>query len=98
MMAVEANWLREAYQLMKERQAPGLAEVLARPLNELGAEDMLVAHALAAYLIEGQSERVKPLLLELTAKGPAAAAFEKVLGWPLADLQARLERWVGELP
>jgi hypothetical protein len=88
--------MNEAYQMMKARQAPGLAEVLVRPLNQLGAEDMLMAHALAAYLIEGESERVAPLLRDFSSQGSAAAAFEKVLERPLAETQARLERWMGE--
>jgi hypothetical protein len=97
LMTVDVNWMNEAYQLMKTKEAPELTELFARPMGGLGVEDLLMANAVAAYLIEGESERVGPLLHELTAEGSSGpAAFEKVLGRPLAETQARLERWMGE--
>ena len=57
---------------------------------------MLVAYALAAYLIEGRPQEVPDLLARLGAGADPASAFKAALGLSLPDVQDRLTRWLQE--
>jgi hypothetical protein len=97
LLLTDVDWLEEAYGSMKSGVAPRLAELLRCRLDSMGVGHLLLAHALAAYLIEGEPERLVPLLRAATSRGGTAeAAFAKVLERPLEETEARLERWLGE--
>jgi hypothetical protein len=48
----DANWINEAWELLKTPERPPFAAALDRELNAMKVPDVLYAYALAAYLIE----------------------------------------------
>lgn len=91
------DWLRLAHMRLTGRGGLRLPFLLPRQTAELGTEDLPVAFALAAYLVEGRPRELPELLarLALEAESPIPA-FEQTLGMPLPVLERRLTRWLEE--
>jgi hypothetical protein len=93
-----ADWIEEARKLFDKGSAPQLADVLKRDVNTMGPRDLIVSHALVAYLVEGRPAEAADVFRR-AGKGAgesSAAALEAGLGIKLPDLEKRLRRWLQE--
>ncbi len=91
-----SNWTNEAYKLLRSKRRPDLREVLGRTVTELRVQDMLVAYALAAYLLEGRPDEAPELLRRVGEGQEPDVAVREALGLSLDDLPDRLVRWLSE--
>jgi hypothetical protein len=92
----DADWLQIARDLRAEKP-PDLRFLTGKRLNDMAAEDLIHAHSLAAYLIEGNPDRVSGFLAAYATKGhDLDAALASELGLSLQELEARLARWLEE--
>lgn len=92
-----ADWLAMARDLL--RQGPGfnLARLLAKDVNTMDKEDLLVAHALGTWLIDGKPERAQQILARIGAGQPPVEVFEQELGMRLPAILDELRGWLGEM-
>ncbi len=90
------DWLRLAHMRLRGRGGLRLPFLLPRETAELGTEDLPVAFALAAYLVEGRPRELPELLARLALEDGPIPAFEETLGMPLPALERRLTRWLEE--
>ena len=90
------DWLVPARQLFASKELPSLKHVLRRDVNSLTEADMLVAFALAAYLLESRPDEVAPLLRKVADSKDGAQAVFDALGMNQVELTERLRRWLSE--
>lgn len=96
MRAPKADWLKLARDLRAEKP-PDLRFLTGKRLNQMTAEDLIHAHALAAYLIEGHPDRVSNFLAKYATNGhDLDAALGSELGLSFPDVETRLGRWLEE--
>jgi hypothetical protein len=70
---------------------------MSKDVNTMDAEDVVLAYALGAWLLEAQAERAAPLLRAVGAEKVAYHdAIPKVLGMDLGTLEERVLAWLGE--
>jgi len=93
----DADWYGLARRVLSSPKPPGLVFLLGKDVNRLTDEDLLVAHALAAYVLEAHAEKAAELLRRIGAQEPPAKVLEEVLGIPIAELAPRLSSWLAEI-
>ena len=95
----DADWLALARTTLQGKNPPKLAFTLGRDVNTLTRGDVLVANALAAYLIEGCEEGTALRVLKRIGREDvsSAKALEEELGLDPPALERRLIRWLEEL-
>jgi hypothetical protein len=93
-----AQWLPAAADVLEREGARRLVATLTRSLNGMGGSDLLVAYALAAYLLEARPEAVDPFLDASTTLDDARKTIEQGLGADAESLAWRLKRWISEMP
>jgi len=89
--------LAAAYRSAAGGEAPRLRFMLGRSLGDMGPSDLVRAHALVAYLIEGHPDAVRPVLFRLGDSEHPVRVLEDELGMTLTRIEARLDRWLGEM-
>jgi hypothetical protein len=94
--APKSNWLDEALKLLQSEKPMSLASVVTLDIRSMRVEDMLCAHALAAFVIEGHPAELAPLMKGVGAGGTSPELLEKMLGSPMDELRTRLIRWLRE--
>lgn len=92
----KTDWLPEAHMLLSSEEAPKLQFMLGKDVNRLTTPDLLVAQALAAYLIEGRPETLPAIWTAIGEGKPSPQVLEEQLGTDIARLQATLVRWLEE--
>ena len=97
MQAPETRWLAAARGLLQRDNAPGLEFLLGRDVDTMRDEDILVAYAVAAYLLEGRPDDAPVILRRIGAGEHPVLVFEDVTGESLPDLELRLRRWLDEI-
>ena len=97
LQAPETRWLAAAYDLLARDDAPGLEFLLGRDVDTMRDEDILVAYAVAAYLLEGRPDEAPIILRRIGAGEHPVLVFEDVTGESLPGLELRLRRWLGEV-
>jgi hypothetical protein len=90
------DWLVEARRSLEKRGGPQLAKLFQKQATELTVDDLVYSHAVLAYLIEARGAESPLLLAALQEKRKVDEAWESTLGTPLADVTARLPRWLAE--
>ena len=91
-----SDWLALARQVLPSLPPNALEPVLARHLNQMSDEDLLLSYVLAGFLLEGRALET-PVLLRRIGHGAASAqVFDELLDVGPAELQARLLRWLLE--
>jgi len=92
----KTDWLLEALLLLQAEQAPKLQFLLGKDVNRMTTPELLVSHALAAYLIEGRPEQLPAIWTAIGEGQPSPQVLERELGTDLTRLQAILVRWLEE--
>jgi hypothetical protein len=92
----KTDWYGEAITILKSPSAPKLSELLGKELAAVKIEEMVVAQAFAAYLVEGLPKELPEILTHAGAGESTAAALEAVTKRPLAEIEKRFQRWLGE--
>jgi len=74
-----------------------LAEVVAKADHLMTVEDLLVAYAFSAYLIEGHPKEVSDILHRVSGdKAQSTEVLASVLKMDMPTLEERFERWLSE--
>lgn len=89
------DWARKGRFVLGESEG-ALARLFALPYTRFERSDHELAHALAAYVIEGHPTRSTELFRRLAAGEDAESVVRKVLGLDRARLRDRLSRWLEE--
>lgn len=89
-----ADWLALACGLFAAERKFELEELLHLELREFGPSDHLRAQALAAYLMEVHRGALGGVLTRVGAGEDPRAVLEESLGFPFAELRARLDGWL----
>lgn len=99
MKRAKADWLALALSTLESKKAPKLSFTLGRDVNKLTRGDVLVASALAAYVLEGCEPGVATRLFKRIGyeKIGSAQAIEEILGLDPPALKRRLIRWLKEI-
>ncbi|MCA8980061.1 MAG: hypothetical protein H6831_02345 [Planctomycetes bacterium] len=92
----KTDWLLEASLLLKSEAAPKLQFFLGKDVNRMTTPELLVAQALAAYLVEGRPETLPAIWTAIGEGQPSPQVLERELGTDLTRLQATLVRWLEE--
>jgi len=95
LMQNKSNWLEECAILLK-RRSPGFQTLMGRNVNDMSTEDLVMAYALAQYLIEGRPRDVPAVLRMVGKKVPAHEIASKALDIDLPALEEQFKRWVSE--
>lgn len=91
------DWLVAARELYASERPPRLAFVIGKDVNQMDVRDAVVAHALAAYLIEARPDALRRAIGLIGAKRSSTEALEKALAMDLPLVERRLVRWLNEL-
>lgn len=86
-------WLLRAARLLERDGERRLAGVLTARLNAMTPGNVLVAYALAAYLLEGRAADLGGFVLQLQTAGDAAKAVEDGLAGDVGSLVRRVRRF-----
>ncbi len=90
------DWLDEARIALEKRGGPALAALFQKQASDLTVDDLVYSQAVLTYLIEARGAE-SPLLLAALQEGRKVdLAWEQALGTPLAEVTARLPRWLTE--
>ena len=92
----KTDWLEEALLVLQGDQPPKLQFLLGKDVNRMTTTELLVSHALAAYLIEGRPDRLPAIWAAVGEGEPSANVLTRELETTLDRLQARLVRWLDE--
>ena len=92
-----AKWLPEARAVMEGPEPPKLPFVLGADVNRMTQRDMLVAYALAAYLLEARPDQVDPILTAIGRGENPVETLEKRLQLDLPGIERRVRRWLAEM-
>ncbi|MFO0932564.1 MAG: hypothetical protein U1E39_07630 [Planctomycetota bacterium] len=87
------EWLPRAARVLQTDGARRLGAVISARLNAMTPANVLVAYALAAYLIEARPDRLRPFVEGLEATSDASKLVEEVLAGDLASLAVRVRRY-----
>ena len=104
----DSDWLELARRMLRDKKAPHLSFVLGKDVGSLVPRDLLIANALAAYLVEAHGpEAVERILRRIggtwvdgelvKAKDSAAKALEDELEVRLPEIYGLLEDWLTEM-
>jgi hypothetical protein len=96
LMMSDVNWMNETYQRAKRGRTPPLAKVFERKIDALGVDDVTVAYAFCAYLVEGRPEQLNDVFTRIGKGEASGAAVAAALGVDLAALDKTFVRWMGE--
>ena len=95
-LSTRPDWLQEALEMLESPDHPTLAFVVGKNVNQMTLRDVLYAHALAAYLLDGRPDVVGAILRTTGAGTHPLRALEDALGTDAATIEARLTRWLRE--
>lgn len=104
----DSDWLEIARRMLRDKKAPRLSFVLGKDVGSLAPRDLVIANALAAYLVEAKGPEVVESILrriggtwvngELTKpKDSAAKVLEDVFEVRLPEIYVLLEGWLTEM-
>ena len=96
LMISDVNWMNETLQRAKRNRTPPLGKVFERKIDALGVDDVTVAYAFCAYLVEGRPEQLHDVFTRIGKGETSAAAVTGVLGTDLPALDKTFLRWLGE--
>jgi len=89
-----ADWLAMARDLLRATPPPNLAPLLGKSVNTMDKEDLLLAHALGTWLVDGHPERASQVLARIGAGQPSVTVLEDEFALPLPEIVAQLAAWL----
>lgn len=96
LLAEDADWFREARMLVEDPECPQLENVLRRSVNSMTTDDLLVAFALGALLVESRPEGLANLMREVAKTRDPVPVVSKYFGMDMVQLKAYLLRFLRE--
>jgi len=96
LMMSDVNWMNETLQRAKRGRTPPLGKVFERKIDALGVDDVTVAYAFCAYLVEGRPDQLHDVFERIGKGETSAVAVTGVLGTDLPTLDKTFLRWLGE--
>ncbi|MFT7677705.1 MAG: hypothetical protein ACI8QC_001688 [Planctomycetota bacterium] len=104
----DSDWLELARRMLRDKKAPGLQFVLGKDVGAMAPRDLIIANALAAYLVEAHGPKVVESILRriggtwvdgelIKPKDSAARVLEQVLEARLPEIYTLLEDWLTEM-
>ncbi|MHC4938075.1 MAG: hypothetical protein ACYTHK_03810 [Planctomycetota bacterium] len=97
-MKPDSDWIGIARDLLKAGRRPDLRLLMSKSTNEMDGVDLIWSYALAAYLLEGFSDRAGAVLAAVGNGALPDAVFEQTLGLKLPDVQKRFAKWIAMRP
>jgi hypothetical protein len=97
LFGVGADWLVMARDLLSSTPRPNLAPLLGKNVNAMDKEDLLLAHALGTWLVDGHPDKASRVLARIGANQPSVVVLEEELGLPLPELVDQLAAWLGDM-
>ncbi len=95
-LSTRPDWLRAALQMLEREQHPRLPSVVGKNVNQMSLDDVLYAHALAAYLLDGRPDAVDRVLRATGSGTHPVLALEQALDADARSIEDRLTRWLRE--
>jgi len=89
----DADWIGELLAVAADGRRPRLSYLLGKDVNSMDVRDLLLAHALAAYLLEERHERIPRVLGRLGEGRGSKVVLEEELGKALPALEEELYAW-----
>ena len=90
------EWMPRAARLLEGDGARRLEAILTARLNAMTTANVLVAYALAAYVLEARPDRLRPLVEGVAAASDAGKVVEEVFGGDVGSLAVRVRRYALE--
>lgn len=90
--------LGSARHLMAKEPHAGWRELGRKEVRELEPNELLYSYALVRYLVEGRPDKVHDVFRLTERKVPLEGALERVLGRDIDGMEARIQRWLEEMP
>ncbi|MCB9832166.1 MAG: hypothetical protein H6807_06785 [Planctomycetes bacterium] len=94
-LKLEKSWLKLAKRRARAR-APDCRRLLGLEVNQMEVEDLVLAYAFAAYLVEGAPERLDPFLDRIGRGMNFENALSEVWGLDGAEMGEWIGRWLKE--
>ncbi len=91
-----SDWFAMGREWLAAPDGVRLPTLIGRPLNSMGARDLVASYVLAAYLLEGHPDAAPRVLAGVGAGDHPVTVFERELGVPMLVLQERVVRWIDE--
>lgn len=91
------DWLPPARRTLLRSEPHRFPALLTTVLNAMDDSDILIAYALAGYVIEGIPEKATTFISATIANDDASVAVQTGLGMSIDALRSRLTRWLGEM-
>ena len=92
----ESNWMEEAHKVLVGAAPPRLAELVKKGASELTTEEVLLANALATYLLEVHPGEVARMLSRIGTGFAQLEALGDATGRAPDELERHLVRWMEE--
>ena len=96
LLSAETNWMQEAHLMWSSDGVPDFEVLLGKNVNQLSTEDILASYVLAAYLLEGQPEKIDSFLRMTGSRISLEEQVRRVFQWDPATLRDRVGRWLSE--
>ena len=92
----KADWVELARRLFQQERPPDLRLIVAKDVNTLTANDLLVCYAMTSYLLECRPEETVNFLAAYGKGDNLDDALAAYLDVDLAGFEKRLRRWMEE--
>ena len=94
----DANWISLARRMMNGKRKPSFAISLGKDAMAMESDDLLLAYAVSAWLVEGHEQEVVHRILARCGQREATVkVLEEELGMPVPRLEAALTAWLDEV-
>ena len=97
LQAKGADWYGLLADLLATERPPKLAFMLGKDVNGIEERELLLAHGLAAWLVEARPEQARVIFGRVGSGEDSARVLEEVLGMRLPDIEKHLARWADEV-
>ena len=95
--AEDADWYGLLADLLATDRPPKLAFLLGKDVNGMDERELLLAHGLAAWLVEARADVAPEIFGRVGLGENSARVLEEVLGMRLPQLERHLARWADEV-